>query len=268
MYNRRKEKDFGGHDMEQYGLDPALYQVIVDGTLSGYKNYLNERLEKKKTMTVSGAYAWTKGNHIDDQIALLGKQVGIDYTLEKAGYTWEYLQFTLQQTNEKFMVIIKNSKMIKKTFEGNGTKTKNQEHYLYELADINSEILKNNRDNFVRQPQQISLELNLPELKSSYIKEKINSNEKFSRFYIVTYEIDDQSKLITSILLTLPDSEDMSLLQVANLTNYISTSSIQITHEDVEPILHEKFSNEIIFSGEKDSFGYAIPKTEEEERAN
>lgn len=119
-----------------------------------------------------------------------------------------------------------------------------------------------------RQPQQISLELNLPELKSSYFKEKINSNEKFSRFYIVTYEIDDQSKLITSILLTLPDSEDMSLLQVANLTNYISTSSIQITHEDVEPILHEKFSNEIIFSGEKDSFGYAIPKSEEEERAN
>jgi hypothetical protein len=41
--------------MEQYGLDPALYQVIVDGTLSGYKNYLNERLEKKKSMAVSGA---------------------------------------------------------------------------------------------------------------------------------------------------------------------------------------------------------------------
>ncbi|EFR97690.1 hypothetical protein [Listeria ivanovii] len=43
--------------MDELKLDEAISKVIVDGTLKGYLQYLEERKSKKESMSVSGAYA-------------------------------------------------------------------------------------------------------------------------------------------------------------------------------------------------------------------
>ncbi|MBC2673715.1 hypothetical protein [Listeria booriae] len=50
-------------------LNEFQAQAVVDGILEGYKNYLDERRQKKEELRVSAGYAFTKGNHIDDTIA-------------------------------------------------------------------------------------------------------------------------------------------------------------------------------------------------------
>ncbi|MGG5318783.1 hypothetical protein [Enterococcus sp. AZ072] len=43
--------------MKKFELSEVIYQAIVDGTLKGYLQYLDERKEKIAKMNVSGAYA-------------------------------------------------------------------------------------------------------------------------------------------------------------------------------------------------------------------
>ncbi|MBO0409615.1 hypothetical protein P7E02_21910 [Enterococcus hulanensis] len=248
--------------MKDFELSEAIYQAIVDGTLKGYLQYLEERKTKKAEMRVSGAYAWTKGNHIDDQVSKIGQEQGIDFKIEKAGYTWEYLQFTLSEESENFMLIVKNSRRIKQTFDGDVKKEKN---YLVDLSDINLPSLKKSGLSFIQKPEQIELELSDPEeVKAVLEGRSLNIDQKPSRFYIVTYEVNDETKIIDSIELTMPNSETMSLIRIADLTKYIGTSPFEITFEDVAPIRDEKTTDQTIFSGEPNSFGYSVAAEDEE----
>lgn len=248
--------------MKEFELSEAIYQAIVDGTLKGYLQYLDERKVKKKELAVSGAYAWTKGNHIDDQVSKIGQKAGIDFKIEKAGYTWEYLQFTLSEKSEEFMLVVKNSRRIQQTFDGDIKKEKN---YLVDLADINLPSFKEAGLSFIQKPEQIELELSDPEeVKAVLEGRSLNVERKYSRFYIVTYEINDETKIIDSIELMMPNSETMSLIRVANLTDYIGTSPYEITFEDVAPVRDEKTPDQTIFSGEPNAFGFSIAAEDEE----
>ncbi|EAG8659668.1 hypothetical protein C5Q84_14790, partial [Listeria monocytogenes] len=115
--------------MDEFKLDKTISKAIVDGTLKGYLQYLEERKSKKETMNVSGAYAWTKGNHIDDQVSKIGQMKNVQFKIEKAGYTWEYLQFTVSENSEDYMVIVKNSRRVQKSFDEQKKKT-NEDNYL------------------------------------------------------------------------------------------------------------------------------------------
>jgi hypothetical protein len=98
------------------------------------------------------------------------------------------------------------------------------------------------------------LELNSPaEIKGGTLK----TNYPYSLFYVVTYSIDEKSKLIDSIYLTFPNSSTMDLIPVENLTRYISTSDYKITPDGVEPIKDEKEQDGGIFSGPENLFGFA-----------
>ncbi|WP_260449633.1 hypothetical protein [Listeria innocua] len=80
------------------------------------------------------------------------------------------------------------------------------------LADINTDVLKNSDQNFVAQPEQIQLELNDPEEVRAVIEGKqLDVSQKYSRFYIVIYEIDDATKFVESIQLTMPNRQTMNL---------------------------------------------------------
>lgn len=248
--------------MKEFELSEVIYQAIVDGTLKGYLQYLDERKAKKVEMNVSGAYAWTKGNHIDDQVSKVGQKAGINFKIEKAGYTWEYLQFTLSEASENFMLIVKNSRRIQQTFDGDVSKENN---YLIDLSDINLPVFKESGLSFVRKPEQIELELSDPEeVKAVLEGRSLNVEHKYSRFYIVTYEINDETKVIDSIELMMPNSETMSLIRVADLTGYITTSPYEITYEDVAPIRDDKTTDQTIFSGEPNAFGFSVAAEDEE----
>lgn len=251
--------------MDQFKLDDKINQAIVDGTQNGYLDYLTERRLKKEEMLVSGAYAWTKGNHIDHQVAIAVESLGLQYKMDKAGYTWEYLQFTLNEQNEKYLIIIKNSKRTKKHFDGKLRKN-SERNYLHPLSDINLTELKNAGEILTDTNEQIELELSSPaEIHAVMNQEPLSVESGYSRFYIVTYEINDETKMIDSIVLTMPNSETMRLIEVDDLTPYIQTSSVDITFEDVSPIAQEISSENTIFSGDSNAFGYAVPEEEETE---
>lgn len=44
-------------------------QTIVNTLLRGYRNHINDRIQKSKELRVSGAFAWTKGNFLDSALA-------------------------------------------------------------------------------------------------------------------------------------------------------------------------------------------------------
>ncbi|MBC6298018.1 hypothetical protein HCJ45_12955 [Listeria sp. FSL L7-1517] len=254
--------------MDEFKLGEAISKVIVDGTLKGYLQYLEERKSKKESMSVSGAYAWTKGNHIDDQVSKIGQKHNLQFKIEKAGYTWEYLQFTVSENAENYMVIVKSSRRVKKSFDDQKKKA-NEDNYLVNLADINTDVLKNRKQNFVIQSEQLQLELNSPEEVRAVIEGKqLNVNQKYARFYIVTYEIDDETKIIKSIQLTMPNRQTMNLELIEDLSYLIQASEYEATIEDVEPIMNEKISDQTIFSGDSNAFGYSIPEEEKEESGN
>ncbi|WP_142665834.1 spr1630 family ClpXP-sensitive toxin [Enterococcus faecalis] len=250
--------------MSELKLDKEISKIIVDGTLRGYLQYLEERKVKRETMNVSGAYAWTKGNHIDDQVSKLGEEKGVTFKVDKAGYTWEYLQFSVSEDSEEYMIIVKNSRRVKKTFEDKKKKV-NEDNYLVELAECNTHLFDGKKRNYKEQPEQIQLELSDPhEVKAVIDRTSLKVSQKYSRFYIVTYEIDDETKLITSIRLTMPNRETMNLELIEDLSYLIEESDFEITADDVEPILSESAYDQTIFSGDSDSFGYAIPEEEKE----
>lgn len=255
--------------MDELKLGSEINKAIVDGTLKGYLQYLEERREKKKSMVISGAYAWTRGNHIDDQVSEFGQNQDIRFKIEKAGYTWEYLQFTVSEDEQQFMIIIKNSLRVEKSFIDQKNKSKiNNENYLMNLADINSDIFRNANYERTVELGQISLELNSPEEVQAVINgTSLQANKHYSRFYIITYEIDEATKFITSIKVTMPNSQTMNLELIEDLTPLIELSDYQTTHEDVAPIMNE-LSKDSVFSGDANSFGYSIPKTEEEIKEN
>ncbi|MDW5556927.1 hypothetical protein RFX64_04595 [Streptococcus mutans] len=80
-------------------FDDNQAQQIVDTILRGYKNYIDERLEKKASMEVSAAYAWVKANHIDDVFAKSELDFVKDFHLEHAGQSWDYLEFNTNVEN-------------------------------------------------------------------------------------------------------------------------------------------------------------------------
>lgn len=88
--------------------------------MNGYKDYLEVRRQAYNDLKVSAAYAWTKGNHIDSSVYKeFEKYRQVKSSVEKDGYAWEYLQFILEDTSgEKYLIIVKNSRGIKKAFNG------------------------------------------------------------------------------------------------------------------------------------------------------
>lgn len=138
------------------------------------------------------------------------------------------------------MIIVKNSRRVKKSFLDQKKKI-NEDNYLVDLAAINTKVLTNNVQNFVTQPEQIELELSDPEEVRAVIEGKpLSVNQRYSRFYIVTYEIDEETKFIESIQLTMPNRQTMNLELIEDLSYLIQSSEYEITTEDVEPIMSEK----------------------------
>ncbi|MCH6268880.1 hypothetical protein [Neobacillus citreus] len=224
--------------MKKYQLNKDVSQRIVDGILQGYKNYIQERTEKNTQMKISTAYAWVKGNHIDDQTATICEEVGIKYSKAKAGYTWGYLQFT--NLDENTMFIIKNSKYFNEenfpggtAFTGRKRRSLNNENYLKKLSKINQDI------DF---PAELTLFIDdmLPRTMTLFddsVMKSLEDNDvsklqaDFDKFYIITYET-DQFNMVSSIKVWMPNPINNKAYLVEDLTDYIGSSTIDITDLD------------------------------------
>lgn len=224
--------------MKKYQLTSDVNQRIVDGILQGYKNYIQERTEKNILMKISTAYAWVKGNHIDDQTATVCEEVGIKYSKAKAGYTWGYLQFT--NPDESTMFIIKNSKYFNEEnfpggigVTGKKRRSANNENYLKKLSKINQKI------DFPTEPTLFMDDM-LPRTMTLFddlVMKSLEENDvsklqtDFNKFYIITYET-DQSHMVSTIKVWMPNPINNKAYLVEDLTDYIGSSTIDISDLD------------------------------------
>ncbi|MDD9149731.1 hypothetical protein OYT88_14345 [Sporolactobacillus sp. CQH2019] len=250
--------------MSKFDLPASLEQQLVNGIMSGYKSYLGVRRNAQEELAVSGAYAWVKGNHIDSSVKdsiqdLESVAAGVD----KAGYTWEYLQFSYDDGDGKALIIVKNTRSTDRNFGGKPGRA-NHENYLYEYAGINNSAVRSGELRGIRKNRQIQLELSFPELEAIHSNSVIEKPSGFDRFYIVTYEIDDISKMISAIKLTMPNQETMRLVEIADLTPLIKGSGVTINEDELAAVKNDKIP-EGVYSSEGQSFGYEVAGKEKED---
>ncbi|PFY25757.1 hypothetical protein COL47_00315 [Bacillus toyonensis] len=226
--------------MKGYQFPDNTIQHIVDGILKGYKSYLAERKEKKRTMVVSSAYAWVKGNHIDHYVKEECDKLGIDYRKSKAGYTWGYLQF--KNVNDKVMFILKNSSMIGDKIPTSKNKFNEETNYINKLSEMNKGVTFNKKSiTKVSKNKQLTFwgtKLGIDE--EELEKEVEILKQEFKRFYIISYSIDSETKMISDIQLILPDPETEMMYRIASWKDFIGTSNVRFVPEELDVIRNEK----------------------------
>ncbi|MBV6738701.1 hypothetical protein V7Z92_26790 [Priestia megaterium] len=250
--------------MDGYKFSEELSQHIVDGILKGYKSYLAERKEKKEQMTISSAYAWVKGNHIEDAVTQECKRTGITYRASKAGYTWGYLQFS--NLEDKVLFVIKNGSSIGKRLNTLKNKDNVEQNYLTKLSHINSGINFEKKEKNKVDEEQMTLQLFESFLPSN---EQMNveveeMNKEFNRFYIISYAI-DEAKMISDINLFLPNPETLEILKVDNWNKYMEISNIKLQPEELEIVQNEKEPEQQIVVGDYDIQEVIQERTESDE---
>lgn len=210
--------------------------------MEGYNEYLDIRREKLKTMRISGAYAWVKGNHIDDKVAEVCSDYGVESKIAKAGLTWQYLQFNYGE--EKILFIVKNARYFNKDQVDKGKdakgRTRNKKiSYMTKLMEINSKVdfSKVRTEKVSEEIVNYQLELfeSLPLSENDHREiEKIQSHSGslFDSFYIVTYAL-DENHVISNISLFMPSPKDNKAYLVEDLTKFIEASYQEVIENDL-----------------------------------
>ncbi|HFU4501461.1 TPA: hypothetical protein ACGPA6_001258 [Streptococcus suis] len=216
--------------MEIEIFTPNQSQAIVDAILKGYKSYLDERLEKRKSMHVSAGYAWTKANHIDDALAVADLTFIDTFVLKHAGQSWEFLEFNSEnQLLGRVCFVLKGLTRLQQVFP---TAVKSGKGYLFDYAQINTAYLENlSRHTDESTPFPVQMELfddNLFELLN-------RSEQSINNFFFITYQADELHHL-TNIQVIMPDSRNGKLIEIQDLSTYISTSSIDFSDEKYQEL--------------------------------
>lgn len=232
--------------MEQYRFTEEVNQRIVDGILQGYKNYLHERNDKFESMYISDAYAWVKGNHIDDQTARECQSVGIVFRKAKAGYTWGYLQFSSEE--DKSMFIVKNAKYFNpdnvpggRGVTGKKRRNTDDNNYLKVLSKVNVNVAFPSEDTIFSddlESEQILSIFDDNVLRSLEKTEATALQAKFNKFYIVTYMI-DEAHMISNIDLWLPNPATDKAHKVDDLSRFIVSSSVDFNEVNTQALDHD-----------------------------
>ncbi|KOY80268.1 hypothetical protein I6G82_20610 [Lysinibacillus macroides] len=249
--------------MKKFRLSEDLNVGFVDGVIDGYKDYLRVRKEAAKNLKIHGAYAWVKGNHIDHHVAVQCEKLGIVSKLSKAGITWQYLQF--QNEAEKALFLVKNARYfdpnaVDKGVDANGRPRTKKATYMENLVYINEDVNFPEEVDSANHRKSIQLELIEDPQKMLISKEEADEVVKqFEKFYIITYEIDEEF-LIHSIMLWMPNPVNNKAYLVEDLSMLINTKPSHIIEmeEETKAILQSSMD------AEYDASSYDIALTEDE----
>lgn len=233
-------------------FDGELNLALVKGIQLGYSNYAEERQNKRQSLRISNAFAWVKSNYIDDQVAEQLEHMDIGYTFATAGYTWAYLQFRDQKN--KNLILIKNASIVKKKSDIKVLDIKNEDNYLRKISYINSDIDFNE----VKSEGQELLQFDDLELLSkSYVDVHIEQlKSEFERFYILTYAIDTDTRMISHIFLWMPELKEdgrVEMVEIDNLTPYLNETNVDINLEAIGELAEHP---EAEIAGSPDEYGY------------
>ncbi|MEC1696878.1 hypothetical protein P9233_22805 [Schinkia azotoformans] len=249
--------------MKDYRLSEKLSEGIVDGIIEGYKDYLRVRKEAARQLKVHGAYAWVKGNHIDHHIAVQCAKFGVEGKLSKAGVTWQYLQFQMEE--DKVLFLVKNAryfdpKAVDKGMDAYGRPRTKKVTYMENLVGINQGVKFPKEVETIKHEKSFQLEL-LEDLQVVSISKEdtVELAKEYNRFYIVTYQIDEEF-LINSIKLWMPNPGNNKAYLVEDLSNFINTKTSHIIEMEEETKAILQSSTEV----EYDASSYDIALTEDD----
>ena len=227
---------------KKFRLSEQLNESIVDGIIYGYKDYLSVRMEAARNLKVHGAYAWVKGNHIDHRVAVECKKFGVTSNLARAGLTWQYLQFRKEDDNALFLLKNAryfNSNAVDKGLDASGKPRKQKASYMEKLIPINIDIDFPKELDASHYDKSIQLELLEDQgLVPISVEKSENISTEFNKFYIVTYEIDEEFS-INSIKLFMPNPVNNKAYLVEDLSRLINTKPSHVIEmeEDTKSIL-------------------------------
>ncbi|WP_046227343.1 spr1630 family ClpXP-sensitive toxin [Paenibacillus dauci] len=224
--------------MDQYKFKQTHSQMIVDAIVSGYRDYIEHRKDRRAHMKISSAFAWTKGNFIESKVADECEELGFTYKKSKAGLTWDYLQFIHDES--KILFLIKNAAYFNPNHFAQASlpivtdSQKANRTYLHELSKINKNV------EFPLQQsvqQSMQFEEQLEQLTFSFIRENQIRDElehfkaSYNEFHILTYTLDDAHQ-ISAITHYMPNPEDNIAYLVEDLSSLISGA--ELDDEDLE----------------------------------
>lgn len=230
--------------MDQYKFNVGHSEMIVNAIVEGYRDYIQHRKDRHEKMTISSAFAWTKGNFIESKLAEVSDDLHISYKKAKAGLTWDYLQFI--QGNKKSLFLIKNAAYFnEKSFSHAVLPNKNsgREHrrtYLQELSKINKGLEFPSEENYpkITGEQSVQLSFFVPE---NQIKDELDQFQSlYNEFHILTYKIDEAYQ-ISKIMHYLPNPANNIAYPIEDLSKYISGA--ELTDEEREIIAPEPDSD-------------------------
>lgn len=188
-------------------LSQGINEDLVKAVVNGHKDSL---LNKKAAgLLVDGGFAWTKSNYIDDTIA---KNVEVSYVKRTVG-GWPYLEFTIEQGDEKYLLVVKSPDTAKKAVD-----SKNAENYNKEYLLINGFGDFSKDSSYTEQSTLFSD--NVDDIANIQSESLLS---EYSRCYFLVCTTDSMSEMVTKVSLVLP-SIDGYLFEVENLSQYIDYS--------------------------------------------
>lgn len=205
-----------------FDFNQHLTNSIVKGILSGYKDYIAVRKRASEEMYISNAYAYVKSNHIEDQVAKHVENF-VSFNKQNAGPSWKYLRFEKnnKDDNSKMVFIFRNEKYFdeKKVTHGKdlisnseGKEKKYYKPYMKMNEDADFEYIAN----IAESDYQMSGDEIL------FGSNSQNNTSKQPRFFIITYDIDNESKQLVSIKIWVPNPANNEALLLVDLSAQLS----------------------------------------------
>ncbi|MFC9712331.1 hypothetical protein ACFTRD_29845 [Paenibacillus sp. NPDC056933] len=227
--------------MEQYKFKSEHSQMIVDAIVEGYHDYIEHRKDRKDKMKISSAFAWTKGNFIESKIADYCGEQGFTHKKSKAGLTWDYLQFTHEDS--KVLFLIRNAAYFnlnsfsRATIPTGGDNKGAFRTYLHDLSKINKDLKFsltqpiNTGQGKLERVEQLSFPIS--ESQVSRVKEELEHfASTYNEFHILTYAIDDAYQ-ISKVQHYLPNPHDNIAYFIEDLSDLISGAELNESDREV-----------------------------------
>src|SRR5690625_1382190 len=185
-------------------------------------------------MTISSAFAWTKGNFIESKIAEVSSDINFSYKKAKAGLTWDYLQFIKDDTKKLFLLknaAYFNENSFSQAVLPNNRSNEHHRTYLHELSKINQhlEFTPPSQQKKETTGQNIQLSFKISE---ELVKDELKEfQSSYNEFHILTYKI-DAAYQISNIMHYVPNPADNIAYRIEDLSDYISGA--ELTDEERE----------------------------------
>ncbi|MBU9789744.1 hypothetical protein KOM07_09380 [Lentilactobacillus sp. G22-6] len=204
-------------------LNNNIKKLLVDATRAGFVEFLEEKVQKQESMKVSGGYAWTRSDHIDNYIAQSLDETGLgNYTYHKVA-AWDSLRFEFKVGNKKIWIAQKGSTFLRK----NGSLAKREDLHKNYISQWSENINEQYSALFNGKSEQLNLLNDALDLTNTQNNSERESSSA-DAFYLLIYNISNGID-IDKMSLNLVYNGQIKLIE--DLSELNASSDIKIPDE-------------------------------------